>query len=208
MKLYFAPGTAAMISHWLLLEMKVSFDLVAVDLQAGEHKCSEYLALNPAGTVPTLRVDGQSMTESAAILLWLTEHEAGQKFAPSVGSPQRMEFLQHLVNLANTLQPAFRRWFYPQEAAGESAAEQNKANAQQLIESQWTLWNQRLADREYLLGERLSAIDIYLCTLMRWSRNMPKPATDWPQLAAFAARMKQRPSFRNLYEREGLTDWA
>ena len=208
MKLYFAPGTAAMISHWLLLEMDLSFDLVAVDLQAGEHKRPEYLALNPAGTVPTLWVDGQIMTESAAILLWLTEHEAGRKFSPSLGSPQRMEFLQHLVNLANTLQPAFRRWFYPQEAAGEAAAAQTKVNAQKLIESQWVLWNQRLEDRSYLLGEQISAIDFYLCTLMRWSRNMPKPATDWSALAAFAARMKQRPSFRRLYEREGLSEWS
>jgi glutathione S-transferase len=44
--------------------------------------------------------------------------------------------------------------------------------------------------------------------LMRWSRNMPRPATDWPQLAALAQRMKARPSFRTLYEREGLTEWA
>jgi glutathione S-transferase len=44
--------------------------------------------------------------------------------------------------------------------------------------------------------------------LMRWSRNMPKPATDWPHLNALAQRMKARPSFRTLYEREGLTEWA
>ena len=47
-----------------------------------------------------------------------------------------------------------------------------------------------------------------LCMLMRWSRNMPRPATAWPHLAAFAARMKARPSFATLYAREGLTEWA
>jgi glutathione S-transferase len=44
--------------------------------------------------------------------------------------------------------------------------------------------------------------------LMRWSRNMPKPATEWPAIAEYVARMKARPSFRTLYEREGLTEWA
>jgi glutathione S-transferase len=44
--------------------------------------------------------------------------------------------------------------------------------------------------------------------LMRWSRKTAKPATEWPQLAAHAARMKSRPSFRTLYEREGLSEWA
>jgi glutathione S-transferase len=54
----------------------------------------------------------------------------------------------------------------------------------------------------------MSVADFYLTMLMRWSRNMPKPATDWPQLAALAQRMKARPSFKTLYEREGLTEWA
>jgi glutathione S-transferase len=44
--------------------------------------------------------------------------------------------------------------------------------------------------------------------LMRWSRNMPKPATQWPAFAGYGARMKARPSFKVLYEREGLTEWA
>jgi glutathione S-transferase len=53
----------------------------------------------------------------------------------------------------------------------------------------------------------LSAADFYLVMLMRRSRNMPRPATEWPQLVALAAGLKARPSFAVLYEREGLTDW-
>ncbi|HSR66257.1 MAG TPA: glutathione S-transferase family protein, partial [Xanthomonadaceae bacterium] len=59
----------------------------------------------------------------------------------------------------------------------------------------------------YLLGAQASAADFYLAMLMRWSRNMPKPATAWPHLAALAQRMAARPSFRELYAREGLTEW-
>ena len=40
------------------------------------------------------------------------------------------------------------------------------------------------------------------------NRNMPKPATAWPYCAMFVASMKARPSFRTLYQREGLTEWA
>jgi glutathione S-transferase len=47
-----------------------------------------------------------------------------------------------------------------------------------------------------------------LLMLMRWSRNMPKPATAWPALNEFAARMKARPSWKRLYELERLTEWA
>jgi glutathione S-transferase len=44
--------------------------------------------------------------------------------------------------------------------------------------------------------------------LMRWSRNMPKTALDYPALANLATLMKARPSWKTLYESEGLTEWA
>ena len=60
----------------------------------------------------------------------------------------------------------------------------------------------------YMLGERLSAVDFVATMLMRWSRNMPRPTDRWPVLEAFARRMKDRPSFAEVYRREGLTDWT
>ena len=60
----------------------------------------------------------------------------------------------------------------------------------------------------YLLGDAPCVADFYLVMLMRWSRNSPSPATDAPQLAALAQRMKARPAFKTLYEREGLSEWA
>ena len=60
----------------------------------------------------------------------------------------------------------------------------------------------------YLLGDRASAADFVTTMLMRWSRNMPKPATEWPAIAGYVKRMKARPTFKVLYEREGLSEWA
>ncbi|MCB1568297.1 MAG: glutathione S-transferase family protein, partial [Xanthomonadales bacterium] len=60
----------------------------------------------------------------------------------------------------------------------------------------------------YLLGERFSLVDLYVLMLMRWARNMPKPATAWPQLAALATRLKSRPSWKKVCEEEGLVEWA
>ena len=51
--LYYSPGAASMLVHWLLLELEVPHVLHRVDTAAGEHKRPEYLALNPNGVVPT-----------------------------------------------------------------------------------------------------------------------------------------------------------
>jgi glutathione S-transferase len=43
---------------------------------------------------------------------------------------------------------------------------------------------------------------------MRWSRNMPKPVTQWPALNHLAGLLRARPSWKRMYEIEGLTEWA
>ena len=43
--------------------------------------------------------------------------------------------------------------------------------------------------------------------LMRWSRNMPKPADRWEAIAAYLDRMKKLKSFSAVHEREGLAIW-
>lgn len=207
--LYWSPGTASLVVHWLLIELDVPHALRRVDLAAGEHKRADYLALNPGGVVPTLVVDGLPLFESSALLLHLADAHPQAGFAPAVGSMQRARHYQWMVFLANTLQPAFRLWFYPQEAAGEAAQDAAKAAARTRIEAAWDRIDAHLAATgPYLLGDGISAADFMLTMLMRWSRNMPRPASDWPHLAALIARMKARPSFRTLYEREGLTEWA
>jgi glutathione S-transferase len=77
------------------------------------------------------------------------------------------------------------------------------------IESAWARIDMHLAVQgPYLLGAEFSAADLLLIMLMRWSRNMPQPATDWPALQQYVARMKDRPSWNQLYALEGLRDWT
>ena len=59
----------------------------------------------------------------------------------------------------------------------------------------------------YLLGETFSGADLMLTMYMRWSRNMPRPATVWPALQKYADMMCARPSWRHITEVEALTGW-
>ncbi len=72
-QLYYAPGAASMLVHWLLIDLDLPHELNLVDTAAGAQKRPEYLALNPNGVVPTLVVDGQPMFEAAALAMTLAE---------------------------------------------------------------------------------------------------------------------------------------
>ncbi len=207
--LYYSPGTASMAVHQTLIETAAAHELREIDFDAREQKSADYLRLNPNGMVPTLIVDGAPIYECAALLLLLTERHPEADLAPQPGTPPRATFLQWIAHFANTLQPAFRQWFYPQDFAPIEYEKESKEFARRRIEAVWTRLDAHLcAHGPYVLADRFSAADIYATMLMRWSRNMPRPATTWPALDTLAQRVKARASWKRLYETEGLTEWA
>jgi glutathione S-transferase len=207
--LYYAPGAASLLVHWLLIEVDAPYELRLVDTAARQQKTPGYLALNPNGVVPTLVIDGKPRYEAAALAMLLADRHPRAGLAPAFDAPQRADYVQWMFNLANMVQPLFRQWWYPGEPAGEANADALRAHCAPRIEAQWQRIDDHLAAHgPYLLGKDISAADFYLTMLMRWSRNMPRPATDWPHLAALAKTMKARPSFARLYAEEGLEEWA
>ena len=207
--LYGAPSTASLVVHWLLIELEIEHALHQLDFSVQAQKSAAYLALNPAGRVPTLVIDGQVLTESAAIAMHLADLYPEAGLAPPPGAPARGDYYRWMCICVYALMPAYRAWFYPHEPVGEAHADAVMGRARLQIEAAW----QQVADHldahgPYLLGDRVSAADFVLTMLMRWSRAMPRPSDAWPALAAHARLMKARPSFAEVYRREGLTDWT
>lgn len=207
-KLYYSPSTAATAVHWMLIELGVPFELSLVDIEAKAQKSPDYLALNPSGHVPTLVIDGRPHAELAALLMLLAERHPEAGFDVPPGAPERADYLQWMLFLANTLQPAYRLWFYADDVAGPDNGDAVRAEAQSRIEAIWARIDAHLSDgRAFMLGSRMTAVDFLAPILARWSRNMPRPATAWPHVKAYVDRMRARPGLREVHAREGLTDW-
>ena len=207
-KLYYAPGTASLAVHWMLIELNLPFELVLVDLKAGAQKSPEYLRINPNGHVPTLVVDGHPYFECAALLMLLAERHSDRGLQPPIGDSERAAYFQWMFYLANTLQPSFRNWFYPDEAAGAENIAAVKVHAKEKIENAWKRIDALLQDgRAFMLGSRLTALDFFATMLARWSRNMPVPATEFSHLARYIHRMRTLPSLKEVHVRESLVDW-
>ena len=206
--LYYSPGSASMVVHLALLEIGAPHKLELVDLESAQQRSPEYLRLNPHGVVPTLVIDGRAMTESAALLMILSERHPESHLSPPMGTPEREAWLQWIVYLSNSLAATYRLWFYPAELGlDEHTAESRKA-VQTKIESVWNRLDAHLAaSGPYLLGREFSGADLLLTMLMRWSRNMPHPVTEWPALKKLADLVRARASWKKLYAIEGLSEW-
>jgi glutathione S-transferase len=206
--LYYSPGSVSMLVHLVLIECGAEHALEPVDLQAKQQHGAAYLALNPNGVVPTLVVDGQPYGEAAALAMLLAERHPQAALVPAPEDAGRAGYLQWMLYLANTVQPAFRQWFYAGEYLPDDAATIKEA-ARMRIEASWERVDAHLAAHgPYMLGTSFSVVDLFATMLMRWSRNMPRPATAWPQLAALAERVRARPSWKRMHEIEDLTEWS
>lgn len=206
--LYLSPSTASMAVHWTLIELGVPFEVVSLDIAVGDQRAPEYLKLNPMGRVPTLLIDGTPYSESTALLMILAESHPDAGLAPAPGDPQRAKWIETMVWLANNLQSAMRDWFYADKDGPPSGAAAVRDLARSRIHAAWPRLAGALADgRPYLFGEAPGAADFLAAMLMRWSRNMPRPADDQPALAAYLSRMGALPSYAELCRREALAPW-
>lgn len=138
----------------------------------------------------------------------LAERHPEAGLAPAPGSPDRAEWFELMVFLANTVLPAMRDWFYADSDGDPAGAQAVQALATRRIEAAWDSLDALLADgRAYLVGGKLSIADFLAVMLTRWSRNMPRQATSWPHLGPYIVRLRSLPSFIELNNREGLMEW-
>lgn len=204
--LYYSPATASMAPHMLLRELGVEFELRRVDTQKGEHRDQSYLQINPNARVPSFEHDGLVLWEAAAICTYLCDLHLDAGFAPSVGTTERGEFYKWMAWLTNTVQPDLICWFYPERYVAADQVESFKLTTLDRLMPRFALLDERLRDRDWLIGDRITAVDLYAFMLSRWTRNMPRRARDLPNLRRLLDRVMARPATQKTYEVEGIVE--
>ena len=210
--LHYYPGNASFTPHVLLHEIGVPFELALVDRERQAHKSAAYLRLNPNGLIPVL-VDGELVLyETAAIALHLADTHPAAGLAPPLGTPERAELYKWLMWMTNTLQAHLIHYFYGDrivDAGNTEGAAQVKAHMQARVQACLQQMEDHLAARggPWFLGERYSLLDPYAWMLCRWTRGFSgRPARDYPHIAAFLARMLERPAMRKAIAAERLSE--
>jgi glutathione S-transferase len=89
-----------------------------------------------------------------------------------------------------------RDWFYANSDGDPSGAEAVRALACRRLDAAWDKLDAHLGEsHDYLIGDKLSTADFMAVMLMRWTRNMPRPALGWPNLARYIRKLRALPSF-------------
>jgi glutathione S-transferase len=181
----------------LLEEIGAAYELLWVRKEPAE--IDAFRRISPAAKIPVLVLpDGTVVSESAAILIHLTNVHPAAAMAPVAGSSAHARFLQWMVFLSANAYEALLRFFYPERysAAGEAAA----ADIKQQALADWTrhLETVHAALSPYVLGAELSAADHYLYMLASWypPDDEAALASRMPKLRQHAELMRRRPATR------------
>jgi glutathione S-transferase len=210
-QLHYSPGTASMIPHLLLEEMGVPFELVTLDRLALAHKAPAYLRINPNGLIPALTDGDLVLYETAAICLYLCDAYPELALAPPLGSHERAHFYKWLMWLTNTLQASLITYFYPQRWVNEGNTDgtvQVKAQAEARIGGLLDQLDGELARHggPWVLGQTFTALDPYVFTLCRWTRNFASPpARSRPHLGPYLQRVLLRPATQRVLQTEQIS---
>ena len=186
--LYFAPGASSMAPHIALFEAGAAFEGRALSFKKDENRTPQYLAINPLGQVPTLLIDGRSLTEVAAILIYVARTFPGARLAPDDAEGEA-QVISWMSFIAATVHPARRQ--------GLEHARRIYAQA-----------DQRLCERDWAVGDRYSIADIHLFRLVwRFFISLKPPAEEFPNLSRHYERVMQRPAVQRTLEVESAAGY-
>ncbi|MGF1720466.1 glutathione S-transferase family protein [Vibrio kyushuensis] len=191
-KLYWHPISGhAHRAHMLLSMLELDFELILVDLPAGEQQQPEFLALNPFGQVPVL-VDGETViSDSNAILVYLASmYDKQQNWLPH--TPKERAHVEQFLSLA-----AFR-------LAG-SVAKLRAANlfnrsldSDTLTKEANKLFEQLQGyqkNRKWLVGKEPSIADLALYSYIKLAPEGGISLANYPALQAWIQRIEALPGF-------------
>lgn len=158
--------------------------------------------VNPLAQVPTLVMpDGSVMSESAAITLLLADVTGSEQLVPGPGAPERAKFLRWLVFLVANIYPTFTYADDPARFVAVNAARDPfRAAADAYAQRLWRQVESE-AGAPWFLGERFSAIDIYIDVMTRWRPKRGWFESEAPRLFAIARKADQRPELEQTWRR-------
>ncbi|HRW72187.1 MAG: glutathione S-transferase family protein [Burkholderiaceae bacterium] len=203
MKLYIAPRAPNPRRVQMFMHEKgiPPIELVAVDINAGEHRQAAYRAKNPASRVPALELDdGRVLSETRAICTYL-EGIYLQNNLMGDGFEERAFIEMHdrrvewylLLPIANAIRhthPGLAPLEQPQFADfGRSQAEKVRDSAR------WV--DEMLAAQPWIAGERFTIADITAFCALEFARGLLrfKPGEEgFAALQAWRDKVAARPS--------------
>lgn len=192
--LHHAPRTRSSRILWLMEELEAPYELKLTDIVRMDGSGAlDRSNPHPDKKVPALVHDGALITESIAIIQYLTDLFPGRGLAPTVGDPQRGPYLSWLAYYAGVIEPVIVVQHAGQgDAAWAVRSWRNVAAMHARVSA-------ALAEQPYILGQRFSAVDLLITSMGQFMRHTLPPGA---AVDDYIQRCTERPALRRALAKE------
>ena len=192
---YTNPMSRGQIARWMLEEVGEPYEQVLLEY-GGSMKAPDYLAINPMGKVPAIRHGEVVVTEGAAICAYLADAFPEKGLAPAPGDPLRGAYYRWLFFGAGPVETAITNTYLKWEPSPEQSMMVGYGSYSAVLD---VLQDLVAGARPYLLGERFSALDVYLGSQIAWGIGFGTMEKR-PGFEDYVARITDRPAYRKAKE--------
>lgn len=191
---YYNPMSRAAIVRWMLEEVGADYEIVPIDFEAGENRKPTFLAINPMGKLPTIVLpDGTVVTEVPAIIAWLADAYPDAGLAPEPGSAERGTYYRWLFFGGACFEPALTDTMMRKDAPPLPKSSIGWGSYDDVIDT----LEIAIGDGPYLLGERLSAADVYIGAELFWAGMFAAPRiAESRVIQDYIARVTNRDAYK------------
>jgi glutathione S-transferase len=188
--LYHAVPSRSSIARWMLEEVGEPYEVRLLDLQAGDSRRPDYLAVNPMGKVPAIDHDGVIITEAAAICAYLADAFPKAGLSVPIGDKRRGPYLKWLFFGPGCVEPAVTDRAFPRkdEARRSTLGYGDYDTVMDVLAK-------AVAGGPYILGDQFTAADVIIGANLRWGM-MFKLIPERPEFVAYVRRLSERPAVK------------
>lgn len=198
--LHGAPGSGAVPVHAALTLIGAPVQVIDVAPWQSEDERERLRDVNPMRQVPVLRLpDGQTMTESAAMLIWLADRHPEARLAPAPDAPLRAQFLRWMCFIPASIYSMFWVRDVPTRlAAGDAGIALMRERTAERIAECWRTMDAQVREQlppstPYLLGDDISVLDLYVTVASRWTPRRRRFYREAPRMAEVVRRVDADP---------------
>ena len=200
--LYGAPGSGATPIHAALTLIGAQVDTVDMSPWEGESERERVADVNPMRQVPALVLpSGELMTESAAILIWLGDRYPEAGLCPAPDDPMRARYLRWMVYLPAAIYSLFWVRDDPDRLVPDTSAQPAmlERTAERIAQC-WHLMDTQIDEpAPYLLGEKISMLDLYVTVMSRWTPQRRRFYREAPRMARVVRRVDADPRLADFW---------
>jgi GST-like protein len=166
-------------------------------------KAAKVGRVNPMRQVPALVLpSGEMMTESAAILIWLADGHPKSGLSPALDDPRRPQFLRWMTFVPAAIYSMFWVRDDPSRLAANKAHEAViKMRTAERIAECWGIMEAQISPGDYLLGEAMTVLDLYVTVVSRWSPGRRRFREVAPRMHEVARRVDSDPRLAKFWSR-------